>query len=91
MSVETLTALTVTKRWPTSRIFQRKIQRKLKKLKSIFEWYIKDELFIVFFWSAFVEDVLRVEHFKRLTMIELYEIENIIEHLPSARWGIGPA
>ena len=80
MSVETLTALTVTKRDGRQVEFQKeKIQRAIEKAEIGLNGELSDERMVVL--SRIVEDVLAEISRRFNDTIEIFEIQNIIEHL----------
>ena len=80
MSVETLTALSVTKRDGRQVEFQKeKIQRAIEKAEIGLNGTLSDERMVVL--GRIVEDVLAEISRRFNDTIEIYEIQNIIEHL----------
>ena len=80
MSVETLTALSVTKRDGRQVEFQKeKIQRAIEKAEIGLNGELSDERMEVL--GSIVEDVLAEISRRFNDTIEIYEIQNIIEHL----------
>lgn len=80
MSVETLTALLVTKRDGRQVEFQKeKIQRAIEKAEIGLNGELSDERMIVL--GRIVDDVLAEISRRFNDTIEIYEIQNIIEHL----------